>query len=82
MRERWFSSENITDSGADSPGRLITQAIEVTAQARGLAARLARGTDLLMNSRTVQPRNEFQDLDRPRPVGALVFGVSQGDASH
>lgn len=28
---RWFSTENITDSGADSPGRLITWALEATA---------------------------------------------------
>lgn len=31
---RWFSTENITDSGADSSGRLITQALEATAHGR------------------------------------------------
>ena len=38
----WFSTENITDAGASSPGRLITQALEATASGRALAARLAR----------------------------------------
>ncbi|MFD9332933.1 hypothetical protein ACFWBF_00695 [Streptomyces sp. NPDC060028] len=81
-RGRWFSTENITDSGADSPGRLITQALEATAHGRRLAARLAPGVDLLMTARTVQPGNELHELDRPRPVGPLVFGVSSGDARH
>ncbi|MFD0328235.1 hypothetical protein ACFQZC_08440 [Streptacidiphilus monticola] len=38
---RWFSTEYITDSGADSPGRLITQALEATRHARVLAGQLA-----------------------------------------
>jgi hypothetical protein len=37
-----FSAENITNVGAGSPGRLITQALEATACGRALAARLAR----------------------------------------
>jgi hypothetical protein len=77
----WFSTENITDSGADSPGRLITQALEATAHGRTLAARLATGTDLLMVARTTQTgREPQQDMDRPRPVDPLVFGVSDDDA--
>lgn len=52
---RWFSTENITDSGADSPGRLITQALEATAHGRALASRLAPGTDLLMVHRAFRP---------------------------
>ncbi|WP_252396585.1 hypothetical protein [Streptantibioticus parmotrematis] len=77
---RWFSTENITDSGADSPGRLITQALEATAHGRRLATRLAPGVDLLMTARTGLPGNEPQNLDRPRPVGPLFFGVSTNDA--
>ncbi|MGW9185988.1 hypothetical protein [Streptomyces rubiginosohelvolus] len=73
---RWFSTENITDSGADSPGRLITQALEATAHARTLASRLAPGTDLLMVARSHQAEQEHLDLDRPAPVGPLAFGVS------
>ncbi|MFE2729058.1 hypothetical protein [Kitasatospora sp. NPDC059327] len=75
----WFSTENVTDSGADSPGRLITQALEATAHARALAARLAPGTDLLMTARTQMVGNVEHDLDRPRPVEPLRFGVSRDD---
>lgn len=77
----WFSTENITDSGADSPGRLITQALEATAHGRRLAARLAPGTDLLMTARNHRRESKNQELDRPRPVGPLIFGVSSDDAS-
>jgi hypothetical protein len=77
----WFSTENITDSGAGSPGRLITQALEATFHGRTLAARLAPGTDLLMTARTSMPRRrQHQDLDRPRAVGPLIFGISSYDA--
>ncbi|MEW2248761.1 hypothetical protein AB0907_15685 [Streptomyces sp. NPDC006975] len=77
----WFDTENITDSGADSPGRLITQALEATAHGRALAARIAPETDLLMVARTTQTgREPHQDLDRPRPVEPLAFGVSLDDA--
>lgn len=76
---RWFSTENITDSGADSAGRLITHALEATAHCRALAARLAPGTDLLMTARSSLTGHEPQGLDRPRPVDPLVFGISDGD---
>ncbi|MEU8712788.1 hypothetical protein [Streptomyces sp. NPDC048663] len=79
---RWFSTENHTDSGADSPGRLITQALEATAHGRALAARLVPGTDLLMTSRTGTVGREHQNLDRPRPVGPLAFGLSTEDARY
>ncbi|MGW3460588.1 hypothetical protein ACWDE9_13745, partial [Streptomyces olivaceoviridis] len=75
----WFSTENITDSGADSPGRLITQALEVTVHARALTARLAPGTDLLMTARTGLQGRPRSDLDRPCPGGPLIFGVSTDD---
>ncbi|MFJ8395421.1 hypothetical protein [Streptomyces sp. NPDC094144] len=73
---RWFTTENITDSGADSPGRLITRALEATAHARTLADSLAPGTDLLMVARSHQLEREHVDLDRPAPLGPLFFGVS------
>lgn len=75
-RGRWFSTENITDSGADSPGRLITQALEATAHGRALANRLAPGKDLLMVARAHQSGREYPDLDRPAPIRPLSFGVS------
>ncbi|MCY0950387.1 hypothetical protein OTB16_12860 [Streptomyces sp. H27-S2] len=76
---RWYSTENITDSGADSRGRLITQALEATEHGRHLAARLAPGTDLLMVARTGRIGQEHENLDRPMPVGPLAFGVSGTD---
>jgi hypothetical protein len=75
----WFSTENITDSGADSPGRLITQALEATAHGRALAAVLAPGTDLLMTGRAGTVGREHQDLDRPQPIGPLFFGITDRD---
>ncbi|PJT45763.1 hypothetical protein CWI85_36805 [Streptomyces albidoflavus] len=78
---RWFSTENITDSGADSPGRLITQALAVTLHGRLLAARLAPGTDLLLTGRSsLLAGSTTADLDRPQPVGPLIFGVSGHEA--
>ncbi len=80
---RWFSTENITDSGADSPGRLITQALEATVHARALACRLTPDTDLLMIAHAFQRGKQHTDSDRPavdrdRPaqVWPLCFGVS------
>ncbi|MEV4338040.1 hypothetical protein [Streptomyces sp. NPDC049590] len=78
---RWFSTENITDSGADSPGRLLTQAMEATAPARALAHSLAPGTDLLMVARSHRPDKEHRDRDRPPQIGPLSFGVSDDMAS-
>ncbi len=77
---RWFSTENITDSGADSAGRLITQALEATVHGRVLAARLVPGTDLLITYRTGRVGRIDNDLDRPRPVGPLKFGISKESA--
>ncbi|WP_329559178.1 hypothetical protein OG711_11235 [Streptomyces uncialis] len=77
---RWFSTENITDSGADSRGRLITQALEATVHGRVLASRLAPGTDFLMVTRSHNSLRDTRDMDRPRPVGPLAFGVTDEDA--
>ncbi|MEU4115839.1 hypothetical protein AB0F71_15250 [Kitasatospora sp. NPDC028055] len=77
---RWFSTENITDSGADSRGRLITQALEATEPGRILASHLAPGTDLLITFRAGLVGRVDQYLDRPRPVGPLRFGISADDA--
>ncbi|MFI0910516.1 hypothetical protein [Streptomyces abikoensis] len=76
-RGRWFSTENITDSGADSAGRLITQALEATAHARDLVNQQKPGTDLLMTARSFRAQQKHTDLDRPAPVGVMFFGVSE-----
>ncbi|MFE7522716.1 hypothetical protein [Streptomyces halstedii] len=72
----WFSTENVTDSGADSRGRLITQAREATAHGRALAHHLKPGMDLLMVARAYQPEKVHTDLDRPAQVWPVTFGVS------
>ena len=76
----WIDTENITDSGAGSPGRLITEALEATIHGRHLAAVLAPGVDLLMTARTGMVGKDHHHLDRPRPVGPLSFGISTSDA--
>ncbi|MFG2532532.1 hypothetical protein [Streptomyces sp. NPDC048516] len=77
---RWFSTENITDSGADSSGRLITQALEATAHGRALVHRLAPDNNLLMVARMHYPKRRHQRTERPRPVGPCAFGIGNGDA--
>lgn len=77
---RWFDTENYTDSGADSPGRLITQALEATQHGRALAASLSPGHDLLMVARNRRRTDVDSNLDRPRNVDPLCFGVSKADA--
>lgn len=77
---RWFDTENYTDSGADSRGRLITQALEATQHGRALAAALSPGHDLLMVARSRRRTDVDSNLDRPRNVGPLCFGVSKADA--
>lgn len=77
---RWFDTENYTDSGADSPGRLITQALEATQHGRALAAALSPGHDLLLVARNRRRTDVDSNLDRPRNVGPLCFGVSKADA--
>ncbi|MEU6497431.1 hypothetical protein ABZ890_44970, partial [Streptomyces sp. NPDC046984] len=78
----WFSTEYITDSGADSPGRLITQALVATRPARALVDHLRPGADLLMTARTSRVGREQHQMDRPRPVGPFTFGVSDDDGGY
>ncbi|MFJ6770268.1 hypothetical protein ACIQOV_04700 [Kitasatospora sp. NPDC091257] len=78
---RWWNTENITDSGADSDGRLITQALEATAHGRTLVTRLAPGTDLLMASRTHRLGHGHDDHDRPQLVGPIGFGITADDVT-
>ncbi|MEV0933968.1 hypothetical protein [Streptomyces phaeochromogenes] len=79
---RWWDTENITDSGADSDGRLITHALEATAHARALVARLAPGTDLLMACRVHRVGLSHSDHDRPQPVGPIGFGFTGTDVDY
>ncbi|QIY73751.2 hypothetical protein HEP84_36035 [Streptomyces sp. RLB1-33] len=80
-RGKWFSTENVTDSGADSPGRLITHALTATARGRALANEMVPGTDLLMVARGHRAEQEHHHLDLPAPIGPLVFGFTDDLAS-
>ena len=77
---RYYETENVTDSGAGSPGRLITQALAATRFARALADDLVPGTDHLIAWRTHRPEKITADKDRPVPVGPIRFGISADDA--
>ncbi|WP_232838232.1 hypothetical protein [Streptomyces geranii] len=74
----WFESENVTDLGANSPGRLVTQALAATRFARASVERRAPGTDRLIVSRMSRP-NHRHAVTRAAPVGPFAFGVSDSD---
>ncbi|MEN8656179.1 hypothetical protein ABCR94_37820 [Streptomyces sp. 21So2-11] len=77
---RYFETRNVTDDGADSRGRLITQALEATRFARALVEELAPGTDLLVVWRTHRPDHYGDRWDRPPPIGVFCFGVASEGA--
>ena len=52
---RHHETRNVTDDGAGSPGRLITQALQATRFARAIVEELAPGTDRLIAWRTARP---------------------------
>ncbi|WP_125261832.1 hypothetical protein [Streptomyces alboflavus] len=76
----WYDTENVTDHGAGTAGRLVTEALTATRFARAAVERLAPGTDLLMASRTGRVGVENnRDLDRHRLVGPFYLGLSHDD---
>jgi hypothetical protein len=75
---RHHETRNVTDYGADSPGRLITQALQATRFARSVVEELAPGTDRLIVWRTRAGRPTGYD-GRP-PVGLFCFGVDSDAA--
>ncbi|MCX5310389.1 hypothetical protein [Streptomyces sp. NBC_00154] len=77
---RWFETENVSDHGADSPGRLITQALQATRFARTAVENMEPGTDLLIVWRTSNPSQVSQHGDRHPPVGPFHFGFQTEDA--
>lgn len=64
-------TRNLTDWGADSPGRLIAQAIEATAPARDVLAAAREATDRLI----VWHQNKHRDLRKP-PSDVFRAGVT------
>jgi len=75
-----YETRNVTDDGAASRGRLITQALEATRFARAVVEGLAPGTDRLIVWRTNMPGRKRLDQDRHPPVGLFCFGVHQDSA--
>jgi hypothetical protein len=78
---RHHETRSVADLGADSPGRLITQALEATRFARAAVEELAPGTDRLIVWRTGRPWVKVQEGDRLAPVYPFNFGVHQSTAA-
>jgi hypothetical protein len=57
---RNYETRNVTDYGADSPGRLITQALEATRFARAIVEQRTPGTRRLMVWRAWRPAGQFR----------------------
>jgi len=76
----WFETRNVTDDGAASTGRLITEALEATWLARAIVEDLAPGTDRLIVWRASTPGRACADTSRHQPVGPFRFGVRSTDA--
>lgn len=79
-RGQHYETRNVTDSGAASPGRLITQALRATRFARAVVEQLAPGTGRLVVWRTAHLSRKRVDLDRHPPIGPFSFGVDSTSA--
>ncbi|MBE1603047.1 hypothetical protein [Streptomyces stelliscabiei] len=71
-----FESRNLTDSGADSSGRIITEALEATAVARLLLGQLDGDVDRLLIWRQTTP-HDGQGYPKAVRVGPFGFGVDE-----
>jgi hypothetical protein len=78
---RYFETRNVTDDGAGSPGRLITEALQATRFARAVVEDLAPGTDLLIVWRWAQGGHAITTSDHHPPVGFFRFGVADSAGS-
>ncbi|MCX5336801.1 hypothetical protein [Streptomyces sp. NBC_00140] len=74
-------TESATDAGADSPGRLITQALQATRFARALAHNLAPGTDRLLAWRAHCPQRAIENPARRTAIGPIRLGLNDDDAA-
>ncbi|MFE9725927.1 hypothetical protein ACFYQ5_20605 [Streptomyces sp. NPDC005794] len=76
---RYFETRNLTDDGAASPGRLITQALEATVFARAAVHTLSPGTDRFLIWRSGRAPLEVHPQDetgRKLGIGVFGFGIS------
>jgi len=78
---RHYETRNVTDEGANSPGRLITHALQATRFARAVVEQLAPGTDRLIVWRTGRLDHQSADQDRHPPVGPFRFGIHTDTAA-
>jgi hypothetical protein len=69
-------TRNVTDHGAGSPGRLITQALEATRFARAAVEDIAPGTGQLVVWRTSLSGRAQAGQDAHPPVGPFRIGVT------
>jgi hypothetical protein len=76
----YFETRNVTDDGAASSGRLITQALGATRFARAIVEDLAPGTGRLVVWHAGSSGRRHGNLDRHPPVGPFRFGVSSDNA--
>ena len=70
-----YETRNVTDDGAGSQGRLITQALRATRFARAIVEDLVPGTNRLIVWRVGRIDDEIPGHGRHRPVGRFRFGV-------
>lgn len=72
-----YETRNVTDDGAASQGRWITDALRATRFARDLVETVAPGTNRLIIWRSVhsQPFRQSENRDRQPPVGPFSFGL-------
>ncbi|MEU1040946.1 hypothetical protein [Streptomyces sp. NPDC005907] len=79
---RYFETRNLTDDGAASPGRLITQALEATVFARAAVNTLNPGTDRFLIWRSARAPLEHppDESGRKSGIGVFGFGISGSSA--
>jgi hypothetical protein len=70
-----YETRNVTDDGASSSGRLITQALQATRFARAVVESLAPGTNRLIIWRSSKSGAASADQERQPAVGPFHFGV-------
>lgn len=79
-----FETENVTDTGAGTPGRLLTQALQATRFARALAHDLAPDADRFLAWRAHyqgHPRQQVKSMERRLVVGPIRLGLSSADGT-
>jgi hypothetical protein len=72
-----YETRNVTDDGAASRGRLITDALRTTRFARDLVESMAPGTNRLIVWHCVHSQSfrQSENRDRKSPVGPFGFGL-------